>query len=204
MAILLSLAEACFAQGYIVNNGVVTNLFPNEVDLNWPAETQINGFEFAPVGITSGAYTNVFTFGEPATIGVRVFFVNSNQPITLDEIRSNLDSEISNLTDPIYPANPTNVINVNSPFYVALYSGAQLAQFYPSGNTNAVEYTDPVFGWAQLENVNGRINLLNSALEYQGGGIFAGTQNIISIPEPSELTLGVLGALLLGFRRRHP
>jgi hypothetical protein len=39
------------------------------------------------------------------------------------------------------------------------------------------------------------------ALEYGGAGIYAGTQNIIPVPEPSELALGALGALLLGFRR---
>jgi hypothetical protein len=62
-------------------------------------------------------------------------------------------------------------------------------------------YSDPLFGWAELENVNGTIELLDSALEYQGGGIYAGTENIIPAPEPSEFALGALGALLFGFRR---
>src|SRR6266700_1290273 len=145
------------SQGHIVPNGVVTNLFPGEIDLNWPAQTQINGFSFMPVGKTSGSltYTNVFTFGEPATIGVRVFQMSFDQPLTLDAIRSGLYAEISDATDPIYPANPTDIINVNLPFYVGLYSGSRFAQYYPPGNTTPVEYTDPVFGWAELVNHQG-------------------------------------------------
>jgi hypothetical protein len=45
------------------------------------------------------------------------------------------------------------------------------------------------------------IQMLNSRLEIEGGGIYAGTQTIIPIPEPSVLGLSALGALLLGFRR---
>jgi len=37
--------------------------------------------------------------------------------------------------------------------------------------------------------------MLDSALEYQGGGIYAGTDNIIPAPEPSEFALTALGAL---------
>ena len=127
-------------QGYIVANGVVTNLFAGEIDLNWPAETQVNGFTFTPVGKTSGVYTNVFTFEEPATIGVRVFLISSNQPLTLDIVNSSTYSEISDSLSPIYPSNPTNIFNANTPFYVGLYSGAQYPQYYPPGNTTPVQY----------------------------------------------------------------
>ena len=43
--------------------------------------------------------------------------------------------------------------------------------------------------------------MLDSAIEYKGGGIYAGTQNIIPVPEPSELAVAALGALLYAFRR---
>jgi hypothetical protein len=63
-------------------------------------------------------------------------------------------------------------------------------------------YSDPLFGWARLVNNNGAIQLLDSALAYKAGGIYAGTQNLIPVPEPSTLGLITLGALLLGWRLR--
>jgi hypothetical protein len=83
--------------------------------------------------------------------------------------------------------------NNGSSFYVGLYTG-----YTPQGGI----YSNPLFGWAELENVNGSIQLLNSALEYQGGGIFAGTQTIIPVPEPGTFSLAALGVLLLGWRLR--
>ena len=69
--------------------------------------------------------------------------------------------------------------------------------------TCALPIYNPLFGWAELENVQGTIELLNSALEYQGGGIYAGTQTIIPTPEPSELALAALGTLLFGLWHRR-
>ena len=89
----------------------------------------------------------------------------------------------------------TYIFDEGSPFYVGLYTG-NVQNAPPNGI-----YNDPLFGWAELENVNGAIELLDSALEYQGGGIYAGTQNIIQIPEPSVLGLFALGGLFLGLRR---
>jgi hypothetical protein len=85
------------------------------------------------------------------------------------------------------------------PFYVGLYTGLNFAPPYPPNPP--VNYLDPVYGWAELENVNGAIEMLDSALEYQGGGIYAGTQTIIPVPEPSVFALTALCGLLLGFRR---
>ena len=194
-----------FAQGYIVPNGVVDNLFSGEIDLVWAAATQINGFGFEPVGKTSSglAFTNIFRFGEPLTIGVRVFSITTNQMFTLDAIRAGVYSEISKSTDAASPSSPTNIISVNLPFYVALYSGANFAAYYPSGNTNAIEYTDPVFGWARLVNNQGVIQLLGGALAYGGAGIYVGTQNIIPVPEPGALALAALGGLGLALVRNH-
>ena len=95
-----------------------------------------------------------------------------------------------------YPNSYT--FNVGTPFYVGLYSGASIAPPFPPYPPYI--YTDPVFGWAELENVNGTIEVLDSALEYQGGGIFAGTQNIIPTPEPGTLALLGAGAILMGLR----
>ena len=44
--------------------------------------------------------------------------------------------------------------------------------------------------------------MLGSALEYGGDGVYAGTQNIVPTPEPSEFALVALGTLLVGFGRR--
>jgi len=62
-------------------------------------------------------------------------------------------------------------------------------------------YSNPVFGWGEFVNNHGAIQMLASALEIEGGVIFAGTQNIIPVPEPSTFALAALGGLLLGFRR---
>jgi hypothetical protein len=56
------------------------------------------------------------------------------------------------------------VFNVGTPFYVGLYTGGGVAPPYPPYPPYV--YTDPVFGWAELENVNGTIELLNAAAEY--------------------------------------
>jgi hypothetical protein len=74
-----------------------------------------------------------------------------------------------------------------SPFYLGLYTGSDVP-------VNGI-YSDPLFGWAQLVNNAGVIQLLDSALVYQAQGIYAGTQTII--PEPSTLGLFALGGLLL-------
>jgi hypothetical protein len=64
-------------------------------------------------------------------------------------------------------------------------------------------YNNPVFGWAEVVNNNGVIELLDSALEYGGGGIIAGNQTILPIPEPSAISLAALGAMLLRLTRRR-
>ena len=192
---LLGAISRLNAQGYIVPNGVVTDLFPGEIDLSWPQETQVNGFTMTPSGKTvpSLTYDNIFLFSEPATIGVRVFLVSPNDPISLQPVLS--------LSYPELAISSSYTFNAGTPFYVGLYSGASIAPPYPPYPPYI--YTDPVFGWAELENVNGTIEVLNSALEYQGGGIFAGTQNIIPAPEPGTLAMIVAGAGLLGLRRRQ-
>jgi hypothetical protein len=192
--ICLVMAFNARAQGYLVPNGVVTNLFPGEIDLNWPQETQVNGFSLTPTGKQAPTvFTNIFNFNEPATIGVRVFLVNSNDALSLQPILSGTWTELQLGNNYVF-ANGT-------PFYVGLYSGANVAPPYPP--TPPYQYLDPVFGWAELENVQGSIVLLNSALEYGGNGIYAGTPTIIQpAPEPGTLGLVALGGLLLTWARR--
>ena len=190
LVIALSLFGAVIqlhSQGYIVPNGVV--LSGGEIDVWNPSGNVLTGFIFTPVDTQQPTiYTNVFNFNEPATFGVRVFLVQPNDAISLQPILSQAWTEL---------VIGNNYVFANGvPFYVALYTGNNFAPPYPP-----YQYLDPVFGWAELENVQGTIQVLNYAVEYQGGGIFAGTQNIIPVPEPSTFALAALGGLLLGFRR---
>ena len=180
------------AQGSIVLNGVETNSFPGEINV-WNPGSQATTFFFTALGKQQPTlYTNVFSFGEPVTIGVRVFLVSSNAPISLQPILSGSWTELGYASSYVFAA--------GVPFYVALYTGADVAPPYPP--TEPYTYLDPVFGWAELENINGSIYLLNGALEYGGSGIYAGTQTIIqSVPEPATLGFLVLGGAMIGLRR---
>jgi hypothetical protein len=180
------------AQGYIVPNGVMTNLFPGEIDVWNPNGSQATGFILTPIGKQQPTfYTNVFEFDEPVTIGVRVFLVQANDAISLQPILDQSWIELGNA--------PSYVFANGVPFYVGLYTGYNFAPPYPP--FPPYYYTDPIFGWAQLVNNHGVIQVLNYAVEYQGAGIYAGTQNIIPTPEPSAFALTALGGLLLGCRR---
>ena len=174
------------SQGYIVPNGVITNFISGEISvLHNPADPSNGGY----TGFYLLPYpaANTFTFEPVFDISVRVFFVSPNDPVSLQPILSQSYTELLFLNNYVF-ANGV-------PFYVGLYTGTQYA-------TDGI-YPDPLFGWAELENVNGTIYLLNSALEYQGGGIYAGTQTIIPTPEPSELALAALGTFLFAFRWRR-
>jgi hypothetical protein len=50
-------------------------------------------------------------------------------------------------------------------------------------------------------NNQGAIELLHSALEIQGGGIYAGTTSIIPTPEPGALCLTALGGFVFAWCR---
>jgi len=183
----------------MVPNGVVYNgfnpIFGYEIDvMNDVANTNYTRFFLNPIGKTQPTiYTNTFSFGELTDVGVRAFLVSSNDAISLQPILSQSWTELGYL--------PSYVFQAGVPFYVGLYTGFNFAPPYPPYPPYI--YLDPVIGWAELENIRGTINVLNYALEYGGGGIYAGTQNIIPTPEPSELALAALGSLLLGFRRRQ-
>jgi hypothetical protein len=186
---LLSATSQLHAQGYIVPNGVVyvgdIRGLGYEIDvLHNPAPTNgaHTGFFLQPQNPTT------FLFAGIVDIGVRVFFVSANDPVSLQPI---LAQEYPELT---YPNQ--YVFQDGVPFFVGLYTGN--VQFPPPNGI----YSDPLFGWAELENVNGAIWMLSSALEYGGGGIYAGTEDIMSVPEPCALGVLCLGVLAMGWRTR--
>jgi hypothetical protein len=190
-AIVIALAFQARSQGYLVPNGVITNYsgaaLQGEISVLYnPTNLYYTGFALHPSGLTQPTfYTNTFSYDYILDVGVRVFLVSPNDPITQQAIQSGSYTEL------MYPN--SYVFNHNAPFYVALYTGNQ--NFYPPNGI----YTDPLFGWARLVNNQGVIQLLEGALVYKAEGIYTGTLNII--PEPSSFALGVLGVVLLTLRR---
>ncbi len=181
-------------QGHIVPNGVVYSglnfLGAYEIDvMHDPTNLFYTGYIFTPKGMTHPTtYIITFNFAAIVYVSVRVFLVSSNDSISLQPILAHAYTEL---------VTQNYVFNSGSPFYVGLFTGNQ--PFAPPDRI----YSDPLFGWAKLVNNQGVIQLLDSALEYQGGGIYAGRQNIIPVPEPGGCALSGLGVLMLGIFRRH-
>ena len=196
LAVFVCLLGASFplrAQGYIVPNGVTyagTSEGPGySIDvIHDPTNGFATGFSLVPLGKTPpiSLYTNTFQFSPIVDVSVRVFFTSANQPITTNALLSGTMTELG------YSPTSGYVFTNGIPFYLALYTGNQ--NFYPPDGV----YTDPLFGWVQLVNNQGVIQMLGSALEYQGAGIYAGTQTIIQpVPEPGVLGLFALAGLSL-------
>lgn len=189
--IILAFIFQARSQGYIVPNGVTyfgPNIFGGyEIRvLQNPTNSDYTGFMLKPEGMTPPTvFTNTFSFDGFADEGVRVFLVSENQPISQHALQSGSYTELM--------FQNSYVFEHNSPWYVGLYTG-----YAP---VNGI-YSDPLFGWARLVNNQGVIQLLDSALAYQAGGIYVGTQNLIPVPEPSSLALVILGGAVLGLRRR--
>lgn len=190
--ILFAAAHQVNSQGYIVPNGITyagTSLGPPGYGITVtynPTNGYSTGFTLNPVGKTQPTiYTNTYQFNPIVDVGVRVFLLSANQPVTQEAIQSGSYTELMLLNDYVF--------NHNSPFYVGLYTGNQ--NFYPPNGI----YNDPLFGWARLVNNQGVIQLLDSAIAYKAEGIFAGTQTII--PEPTSFALVILSGALLGIRR---
>lgn len=182
------------AQGYIVTNGVVFGGFISDLGYsievkNDPINSHYTGFLLEPTSKTQPTtYTNTFLFNPVVDVSVRVFFVSALQPITSSTVLSGSYVELNS---------GSYVFENGVPFYLALYTGNQ--NYYP---INGV-YSDPLFGWVRLVNNQGAIQMLGGALEYGGAGIYAGTQTIINVSEPSTLALaGLAGAVLIASRRK--
>ena len=177
-----------YSQGYLVPNGVTyagySPFTGAEIHvLQNPTNGNYTGFSLPPQG------GNIFLFNPIVDEGVRTFLVSPNDPISLQPIQANSYPELT-FPNTYFFAN-------GATFYLGFYTGPR----WILPETDPHTYEDPLFGWAKFVNKQGVIQLLDSALEYKGGGIFAGTQTIIPIPEPSGLTLGLLGAFLLACRR---
>jgi hypothetical protein len=182
------------AQGYIVPNGVTylgmgglggyeTHVLQN------PTSGDYTGFLLNPQSETS------FLFSPFADEGVRTFLVSLNDPISLQPILANRYTELA------YPN--SYVFQDGSPFYLGFYTGYD--PWDSHGNYTGI-YTDPLFGWGEFVNNGGVIQMLGSALEYGGGGIYAGTQDILPVPEPGVLGIFAAGVLALSIqwlRRRN-
>ena len=177
------------AQGFIVPNGVtLTRNSPVVTSIHVlqnPTNSDFTGFFLYSEG------ANTFSFDPLLDEGVRTFLVSSNQPVSLSPILEQRYTEL------LFPN--SYVFNSGSSFYLGFYTG--YGPFDPNTGAYTGIYRDPLFGWALLVNNGGVIRLLDSALEYGGGGIYAGTRNILPVPEPSAIFLTALGALLLGIRR---
>ena len=187
------------AQGYIVPSGVTyagTYHLPgfSISVVRDPTNGVTTGFSLDPFAKepTSNSFTNSFIFDPIVDVGVRVFFASRNQAITTNALLSGPMTELKPSSSSGY------IFQDNVPFYLALYTG-NMNYAPPSG-----VYNDPLLGWVQLVNNQGAIQMLGGALEYKGAGIYAGTQNIINVPEPGSAGLLVAGGLLgaWGWRRR--
>jgi hypothetical protein len=178
------------SEGYIVPNGIsfddhagaftTVTIVRNPVNADSSHLSLRPGFKVFP-----GIYYTLFSLFGFVDDSVRSFLVSANDPISLPAIQANSYTE---LTSGNY-----YFFDVNVPFYLGFYAG----------DTNGTPgyrgtYSNPAFGWGEFVNNNGVIEMLDSALEMEGGGIYAGTQQIIPVPEPAAFGLFGLGALLIG------
>ena len=152
------------------------------------SNSDFTAFYFVP---QSGS---AFQFNTFLDEGVRVFFVAANDPVSLSAIQANTYTEL------VYPQ--SYQIPNGTDFYVGLYTGYNPWVIVNGSLQYTGIYTDPVFGWAELFNNNGTIQLVDSALAFESQGIYAGTQTLI--PEPTTLTLFALGLLGLFIFRLKP
>jgi len=193
--LLIAVVNGARSQGIIVPNGVtylggVSGAHGYEYSVaHNPTGSETTGFSLQPNGITApSTVTNSFNFDPIVDVSVRVFLTAPNAVITADTLLSGGMTELT--------ANTSYLFNNGVPVYLALYTGNE--NFYPPDGV----YTDPLFGWAEVENVRGVMKLLGGDMEYGGAGIVAGTQTIIQpTPEPGTLALAGMGGLLLGWRR---
>jgi len=130
------------------------------------------------------AYYTIFPYRLVLGKSVRTFLVSPNDPFSLPSIEADLNSELS--MGSYYD------FDLDVPFYLRGYTG------YANG-ASAGLYNDPEFGWAEFVNHQGVIQLLDSALVIEGGGIYVGTQITIPVPEPGELSFFMVGVFMLGF-----
>ena len=184
------------AQGYIPPNGVTYSTAGLSAVIHVmqsPTNGDYTGFILRPQFMTPGSpYYSIFSFDPGAADeGVRTFIASQNDLIGLEQIQAGAYTELALGND--YGFDPS------VPFYLGFYTG----------HTNGASpgaYSNPVFGWGEFVNNQGVIQMMDAALEVDGGGIYVGTQTIIPVPEPGFLSHSACGALILGrrFRRLNP
>ena len=186
LLVVLGVCPMARAQGYLVADGITFNGINGGIGfttrvLQSPTSGDYGVVFLNPVG------GNSFLFATTADQGIRTFLVSANDPISLQSITASSYPELA------YP-NTYSFPN-GSTFFLGFFTGSTMPE-------NGI-YADPLFGWGQFRNVNGAITFLGGALEYGGGGIYAGTQTIIPVPEPTVLGLAGLGlAFVLGRTRK--
>ena len=145
-----------------------------------PANGDYTCFLFQPLG------RDTFQFGYCTDEGVRAFLVSSNAPITLQTVLQENYPELK-----LPQVFPTGV-----PFYVGFYTGhVPFTNGIPAFGSGL--YTNAVFGWGKFINRDDSLEMLESALEYGGAGIYAGTDTIIALPESPVLNFVSSGKNLL-------
>jgi hypothetical protein len=181
-----------WAQGTIVPNGITYSSagLTAAIDvLQNPTNSDYARFLLRPRFTTPPqVYVTIFSFDLPPGESVRAFLVSSNDPISLQPIQAGSYLELS--SGGFYG------FDLDVPFYLGFYTGITNAM--PSGT-----YGSPVFGWGEFVNSGGVIHMLDAALVAGGDGIYAGTQSIISVPEPGVLSLVSVGAFLFGLCRKR-
>ena len=188
----LAATAPVYSQGHILPNGITyssAGLSAVVHVMQSPTNGDYTGFILRPQFKTPGSpYYTIFSFdpGAPDE-GVRTFFVSQNDPRSFAPILAGAFTELG--LGNYYGFEP------GVPFYLGFYTDHTNGA--PSG-----AYSDPVFGWGEFVNNEGVIQMLDAALEVEGGGIYVGTQTIIPIPEPSTFSLSACGALILGCRFR--
>ena len=61
-----------------------------------------------------------------------------------------------------------------------------------------------MFGWGEFVNDGGAIKMLGGAAEIEGGGIYAGTQIVIPVPEPTMTNLIGIGVFFFWRKFQRP
>lgn len=181
----------CFSQGYIVTNGVTflgfNGQFYETHVVQDPKSMDYTGFILVQ-------QSDKYSFSSFADEGVRAFIVSPGDPISLQAI-----------VDLKYPelASVNLTFDKTIPVYLGFYTGRDPWIIENGTSIYTGIYKDPVFGWGEFVNLNGTITMLDSGLEYGGGGIYAGTLNIIAVPEPTTWALTALGGMILFWKNRH-
>jgi hypothetical protein len=195
VVLICFVATAAYADspGYIVPNGITYSLAGSMavIDvLQNPTNGDFARFQLKPeFKVIGDMYDTIFSFRPVIGESVRTFLASPNDPISLRSIEAGSYSELS--------VGSYYGFDLDVPFYLGVYTG------YTNGVPTGL-YNSPVFGWAEFVNHQGVIQLLDSALVMDGGGIYVGTQTIIPVPESGVFGLLILGVFTLGCWVKRP